>query len=144
VVASAPLALVRADRNARLRNLLVLTVLVGWLVYTRFFWGLKAVHATFPPCPFLLLTGHPCPLCGGTRSFAYLWQGDVADAMRLYPLGPVLFGGTLFGIGGLAAALLSDRTFRWRPSPLWERRIQLGAGAVLGTSWLLKLTVLPN
>ena len=144
MVAPTSLAVIRAGRHDRMRNLLVLGVLVGWLLYTRFFWGLKAVHATLPPCPFLLLTGHPCPFCGGTRSFAYLWQCDVADAVRLYPLGPLLFGGTLFGIGGLAAALLSGRTIRWRPSPRWERRILLGVGAVLGTSWLLKLTLLPN
>lgn len=27
-------------------------------------------------CPFRLITGLPCPLCGGTRAFAYAASGD--------------------------------------------------------------------
>ncbi|MGH2970351.1 MAG: DUF2752 domain-containing protein, partial [Solirubrobacteraceae bacterium] len=30
------------------------------------------------PCPFLAVTGLPCPLCGSTRSFALAARGDMA------------------------------------------------------------------
>jgi hypothetical protein len=29
-----------------------------------------------PPCPFRTVTGLPCPLCGGTRAFAWVARGD--------------------------------------------------------------------
>ncbi|MDA0184727.1 DUF2752 domain-containing protein [Solirubrobacter phytolaccae] len=29
-----------------------------------------------PGCPFRTLTGLPCPLCGGTRAFAWAARGD--------------------------------------------------------------------
>src|SRR6266851_3706117 len=82
-----------------------------WLVYTRVFWAMRAAHLTLPPCPFYYLTGHPCPFCGGTRSFAYMWQGDLADSVRLYPLGPALFAGTFVAVAGLAVGVVSGRTW---------------------------------
>jgi Protein of unknown function (DUF2752) len=137
-------AVVRAGAEARLRNLAVLAGLVLWLVYTRVFWTVYAVHATLPPCPFLTITGHPCPLCGGTRSFAYMWEGKVGSAVALYPLGPLLFVGALVAIPVVAAALLLDRDLALRV-PHRVRRLALGGGlCVLAVSWALKLTVLPN
>jgi hypothetical protein len=114
------------------------------MVYTRFFWPAHAVHATLPSCPFLALTGHPCPFCGGTRSFAFMWQGDVGRAAALYPLGPLLFAGTLAAIPLVAVAVVADRDVAVRlPDRL--RRALLGVGlGTLGVSWVLKLTVLPN
>lgn len=32
-------------------------------------------------CPFLALTGHPCPLCGGLRSVHDLLTGDLPGAL---------------------------------------------------------------
>ncbi len=124
--------------------MLVLGGLLLWLVYTRGYFALHQAHATLPPCPFLLLTGHPCPLCGGTRAFAYTWRGDLSHAVRLYPLGPALFALTLVAVPALLLAIvlrhdvsvkLPRGTGRW-----------LGAAIVipLAVSWALKLTVLPN
>lgn len=137
-------AVVRAGAEARLRNGLLLAGLVLWLVYTRVFWPLTAAHATLPACPFRTITGHPCPLCGGTHSFAFMWDGDVTRAALAYPLGPLLFVGTLVAVPVLAFAVIADRDLAVR-LPDSMRRALLWAGlAVMAVSWSLKLTVLPN
>lgn len=140
----AGLAVVRAgaEERARLLGLLGMTAL--WLVYTRFFIPLQAAHTTLPPCPFLYLTGHPCPFCGGTRSFNAMWRGDGARAAALYPLGPLMFWVTLLAVPALAAALLLNRTVAVQVSRRVRRAALAGGLAVLGASWILKLTVLPN
>ena len=103
------LAVVSAEPGARRRNVLLLAGLMLWMTYTRVFWQARSVHATLPSCPFLMLTGHPCPFCGGTRSFAYMWQGDSARAAALYPLGPLLFWLTVAAIPVIVLTMLDDR-----------------------------------
>src|SRR2546428_7676981 len=76
-----PIALARALPADRMRDLAIAGALILWLVYTRIFWVLEAAHLSAPPCPFYYLTGHPCPFCGGTRSFAYMWRGDISYAV---------------------------------------------------------------
>ena len=114
------------------------------MAYTRVFWIASAVHATLPACPFLALTGHPCPFCGGTRSFAYMWQGNLKHSAELYPLGPLLFGVTLAAIPVLLAAVVTNQTLQVRLSPSLRRGLFLAGCVPLAVSWSLKLTVLPN
>jgi uncharacterized protein DUF2752 len=144
VVTGLHLAVVRASREARLRNALLLGGLVVWMLYTRFFATVQALHLTLPPCPFLAVTGHPCPFCGGTRSFAYVWRGDLERAAALYPLGPALFGATLAAIPALLAGVVLNRDLRWRLSKSWGRALLAAACLLLAVSWVLKLTMLPN
>ena len=40
-------------------------------------------------CPFLWLTGKPCPLCGLTRAFCALAKGDWQQAIHFHALSPV-------------------------------------------------------
>lgn len=141
---SVHVAVVRAGAEARLRNALVVGGLLLWMVYTRIFWAAHAMHVTVPPCPFLAITHHPCPFCGGTRSFAYMWEGNTARAVALYPLGPLLFFITLAVIPVLAMALLVNRDLVVRLPDRLRHRIIAAALGVLGASWALKLTVLPN
>ena len=137
-------AVVRAGAEARLRNLTLLAGLALWMLYTRVFWVAHSAHATLPPCPFLTITGHPCPFCGGTRSFAYMWQGRVGSAAALYPFGPLLFAGTLAAITVLAVAVLANRDVKVRLPEGLRRALFGGALGLLAVSWMLKLTVLPN
>src|SRR3989442_1169519 len=139
-----PLALTRAHATERWRDLGILLPLVVWLVYTRVYWILQASHISAPLCPFYYFTGHPCPFCGGTRSFAYMWEGDISNAVRLYPLGPALFMGTILGTGGLAVGLVTGRTWSQRlTSRHWQLLITFGVSALL-ISWALKVFVLGN
>lgn len=133
--------MVRAGRDDRVRNVVLLSVLLVWLLYTRVFWALHTSHVTLPPCPFLTLTGHPCPLCGGTRSYASMWQGDVAAAVRYHPLGPVLFVATLAAAAVLAALLVTGRTIRLRLGV--QERLYIAGGAVFVIVWLFRLAFLP-
>jgi hypothetical protein len=134
----------RALPADRLRYFGLVAALLLWLAYTRIYFLLQAVHLTAPPCPFYYLTGYPCPFCGGTRSFAYMWQGDVADSVRLYPLGPALFAGTFVAVAGLAAGAVGGRT--WTPGFTGRRWRALAIGAVSAVvlSWALKVFVLGN
>jgi len=45
------------------------------------------------PCPFLVLTGHPCGTCGMTHAFVYLAHGHVLQALRWNPMGALLAAG---------------------------------------------------
>jgi len=139
-----PISISKALPDQRLRDLGMFGGLMLWLVYTRVYWGMHALHATLPPCPFYYLTGHPCPFCGGTRSFAYMWQGDIADAVRLYPLGPAFFAGTILGAGGLGAGLITGRTWSPRLTSKQWRLVTIGAVSAIVISWTLKVFVLGN
>lgn len=131
----------RAGRDDRRALAGLLAILVLWLSYTRLYPVLRPVHATLPACPFLALTGHPCPLCGGTRSFAAMWRGDLVTAFHYHPLGPVLFAGTLLGVAVVAALLLAGRTVRIGMEA--EKRIYVAGFAVLVAVWAVRLVLLP-
>jgi hypothetical protein len=141
---SFPMAVSKAVPAQRLRDLGLFAALGLWLVYTRLYWAMHAAHLSMPPCPFYYLTGHPCPFCGGTRSFAYMWEGDIADAVRLYPLGPALFAGTVLGMGGLGAGLVTGRTWSPRLTSRQWRLLAIFATSSVLISWALKVFVLGN
>jgi hypothetical protein len=139
-----PIAPTPALRAERMRDLAVAMALVVWLLYTRVLWILQASHISAPVCPFYFVTGHPCPFCGGTRSFAYMWQGDLSNSARLYPLGPALFAGTLVAIGGLVSGAITGRTWRPRLTRDQWRGVVAGAVVTVLISWTLKVFVLGN
>ena len=139
-----PVAVTRAVAGDRWRDLGLAAALILWLTYTRFYWALHASHVALPACPFYVITGHPCPFCGGTRSFAYMWEGDLSDSVRLYPLGPALFAGSLVGTLGLVSSALSGRTWSLSFTAKQWRILWIGAAAAIGVSWLLKWFVLGN
>jgi hypothetical protein len=139
-----PISITRSVPGDRMRDLAILGGLLLWLAYTRIYWTISMSHLTLPPCPFYYLTGHPCPFCGGTRSFAYMWQGDIADAVRLYPLGPLLFAGSLAAVAGLATGIVSGRTWTPKLTQLHWRLLIVGVVTSVALSWALKLFVLGN
>jgi hypothetical protein len=133
-----------AGLRVRVQYLVVVAGLTLWLVYTRLFWPLSGMHATLPACPFFSLTGHPCPLCGGTRSYAAMWQGDVGAAARYYPLGPLLFSLTLAVLVVAALGALKSRRLSLSLSMRLENRFYWAVAAAFAASWALKLVWLGN
>jgi hypothetical protein len=73
-----------------------------------------------------------------------MWQGDLANAVRLFPLGPLFFAGTFVGAAGLAAGAVSGRTWTPRLTGLQWRLVAIGIASAIGISWALKVFVLGN
>lgn len=81
-------------------------------------------------CPFHNLTGLPCPGCGLTRAFVCCAHGQLLAALGYHPLGPALFGATLFF--GLNALL-------GRETPRIPNRFLWLATLIFGACWALRL-----
>jgi hypothetical protein len=48
-----------------------------------------------PGCPFLRVTGLPCPFCGMTRATLAMGGGDFGAALEYHPLAPLVVVGVL-------------------------------------------------
>ncbi|MFM8393028.1 MAG: DUF2752 domain-containing protein [Acidobacteriota bacterium] len=60
-----------------------------------------------PACPFLSMTGLPCPVCGMTTSLALAVRGEWRSSVEAQPFGLLLF------VGGLALAMMALASL-WR------------------------------
>ena len=77
-------------------------------------------------CPFLLLTGQPCPGCGGLRAMNNLTHGDVVGALSSNAMAVVL----LFVMGAAGIVWFYQR-LRGRPVPLLTGRSPVLWGLVV-------------
>ena len=94
-----------AGRDRRRSQSVLLLVMLAWFAYTRLYFVLHPLGLTFDPSLFMYLTGRPDPSCGLTRTFAWTWRGDLGQATRIYPLGPLLFALAAIITGYLVVAL---------------------------------------
>ena len=133
-----PVALDEVDRNERIAAGSLLALAVPWLLYTRFYFWLQPRHLTFDG-PFMYITGKPDPACGLTRTFAWMWRGDLAHAVVVYPLGPLIFVATVALVAYLAAVIVTGRSIRVLVSPVTQRSIVIVALVALGLNWAAKL-----
>jgi hypothetical protein len=66
-----------------------------WLTYSMF--ALLIGGRRLPTfCPYRLMTGHRCPLCGLTRSIHTLMRGDISSSFEQHRAGPILYAGSVF------------------------------------------------
>lgn len=65
--------------------------------------GVQAMGFSPGSCPFLTVTGLPCPGCGLTRSCACLLRGQFRQSLDYHAFGPLFLG---IGILGLVGTLL--------------------------------------
>ena len=96
----------------RLRMLGLGAVLVALAAYLFIYDPSRA--GLYPPCLFLLATGHPCPGCGTTRALHALLHGRVSHAISLSPQLPLLL---LAAVGCALEQAPSPRTPTPRADP---------------------------
>ena len=115
------------------------TVVLGWTAALR----LRDPHVagSWGSCPFLALTGLPCPVCGGLRAVNSLTHGDVVAALSsnllvvaLVPVALVWWG--LWLRRCLAAAGTPRTALTVLPVP--SRRTVLVATAVVAAFTVLR------
>ena len=92
----------RFDRWGRLSILTIMASVVG-------LWGVGLLEGI--PCIFQDCTGLPCPFCGGTRAFAALAGGRLAESLSWHPL--VIPGAVLAALmaGTFAAETIRSREY---------------------------------
>ncbi len=130
-------AVVRAQRRDKLLALLLLITVIPWLVYTRLYFWLHPRSLTFDPSVFMYLTGRPDPTRGLTRTFAWMWQGQLLQAVAVYPLGPLVFLATLGLVVYAVAVVLSGRALRLQLGV--RRKLTIAIVVALASNWMLKL-----
>ena len=110
-----------------------------WLVYTRLYFFLQPRHLTYDGSAFMWLFNKPDPSCGLTRTFAWMWRGDLGRAVAVYPLGPLVFVATVALALYAVVALLSGRAVHVNLSPATLRLVIWVGLVALGLNWIAKL-----
>jgi len=110
-----------------------------WLAYTRLYFFLQPRHLTFDGGLFMWYFNKPDPFCGGTRTFAWMWRGDVGRAVAVYPLGPLLFVATVALVVYGLYVLVTGRAVQINLSPTMVRGLLVIGFLALGLNWIAKL-----
>ncbi len=113
--------------------------IAAWLLYTRLYFSLHPQGLTFDPSLFMWLTGRPDPVCGLTRTFAYIWVGDVREAVLAYPVGPLLFIASLAALVRSALVLATGQRPVLVVSHAAGRAVMVALAMVLLANWAAKL-----
>ncbi|MGC2241835.1 MAG: DUF2752 domain-containing protein [Acidimicrobiia bacterium] len=89
-------------------------------------------------CPFALLTGVACPGCGMTRAVSHLLHGDIATAITLHPLSPMIL---VMGLGAWVWYLLRRSG---RVPPMGRRAVNLlllSSAFLLLATWVVRVAM---
>jgi Protein of unknown function (DUF2752) len=117
----------------------LLGIALPWLVYTRLYFFLQPRHLTYDGSAFMWLFNKPDPSCGLTRTFAWMWRGDLGRAVAVYPLGPLVFVATVALAVYAVVVLLSGRAVHINLSPATVRLVLWVGLVALGLNWIAKL-----
>ena len=137
--ASRPAVVADATGGDRWLAWTLLGIALPWLAYTRLYFFLHPRHLTFDGGGFMWLFNKPDPSCGLTRTFAWMWRGDLDRAVAVYPLGPLVFVATVGLAVYAVVVLLGGRAVHINPSPSTVRRVLLVGFVALGLNWIAKL-----
>src|SRR6266851_985950 len=117
----------------------LLGVALPWLIYTRLYFFLQPRHLTYDGGALMWLFNKPDPSCGLTRTFAWMWRGDLGHAVAVYPLGPLVFLATIaLALYGLAVLVTGRAVHLYLPTLVWRRLLLVGL-VLLGLNWIAKL-----
>jgi len=108
-----------------------------WLLPPALFAFLSWGPATQGPttCPFAIVTGQACPLCGGTRAASALVRGDLDLAWQMHPV--IFVAAPLFVLGFVRWLRVRNGT----TAPLPARTVNLALtvlGAALVALWVAR------
>lgn len=101
---------------------------------------METMHLSLRPCPFLALTGHPCPTCYGTRSLAAIGRGDLIGAFVMQPL--VTAAVLLLVAWALAAVIFPSIRNGFSPmrlSPAARKTTGWAAAVLVAANWAFLL-----
>jgi len=121
--------------------------LVGWMIAGAA--GLQAglVGLGLPgwKCPFLHVTGLPCPGCGLSRAIVMLLQGDWRTSLELHAFAPIFVIGLLLVVW-VTILPQQQRTWLIVQVEMVERRTGITAILLIGLVlyWLFRLLVFPE
>ena len=88
-------------------------------------------------CPFLALTGLPCPTCGGTRALAALATGNLSGAFLLNPLlTTAALGISAAAAGSLGRRLTRSPALRCSLSRREEIALRGAVAAAVSLNWI--------
>ena len=122
-----------SEAGSRTEEVFLLVSLYACLAAWMWLW----LGLPLPRCPFLAMTGYPCPSCGMTRALRCLLHGDLAAALAFNPLFIVAVAGAcLFDVYVLLMLLFRLPRLRLEVSSRCEATLlRLGAVALVLLDW---------
>ena len=110
-----------------------------WYAYTLAFFFLQPRGLTFSGSVLSFVLRIPSPSSGITRTFAWMWRGNLGQAIHVYPLGPPLFVLALLLSLYVVLIVLTGRALRVTLPPGWGRAILIVAAVLLAANWAAKI-----
>jgi hypothetical protein len=90
-------------------------------------------------CPFMMLTGFPCPGCGITKSLVYCYQADFIKSLSYHILGPLVIVFCLFTIVLLTIEIVNKRDYF--TNLFFNKKLAYGLGIFLGIYHFIRIVI---
>lgn len=97
----------------------------------------ESIEAAQSFCPFKMATGFPCPGCGITKSFVFLYSGDLIKSFSFHLFGPFAFLACIGVLIVLPLELITGREFF--KSYLFSKRIAYTLALMLAAYHLIRV-----